>query len=51
MLEYETLTGEEITNVLKGIAPKRDDATEPLLAGPAVSVPLTHIGGAEPEPA
>ena len=46
MLEYETLTGSEITDVLKGIPPRRDepDATP---AGPAVSVPLTHV---EPEP-
>jgi cell division protease FtsH len=51
MLEYETLTGVEITDVLKGIAPKREDPTEMPLAGPAVAVPLTHIGGAEPEPA
>ena len=25
LLEYETLTGEEIKNLLKGIKPKRDD--------------------------
>jgi len=51
MLEYETLTGVEITDVLKGIPPKREDAAELPVAGPAVAVPLTHIGGAEPEPA
>jgi cell division protease FtsH len=51
MLEYETLTGIEITDVLKGIPPKREDPAELPLAGPAVAVPLTHIGGAEPEPA
>jgi cell division protease FtsH len=51
MLEYETLTGVEITDVLKGIPPKREDPAELPLAGPAVAVPLTHIGGAEPEPA
>jgi cell division protease FtsH len=51
MLEYETLTGVEITDVLRGIAPKREDAVELPLAGPAVAVPLTHVGGAEPEPA
>ena len=51
MLEYETLTGVEITDVLKGIAPKREDPAEVAPTGPAVAVPLTHIGGAEPEPA
>ena len=25
LLEYETLSGDDITNLLKGIAPKRDD--------------------------
>ena len=29
MLEYETLTGSEITDVLKGIPPKRDDSDAP----------------------
>jgi cell division protease FtsH len=51
MLEYETLTGVEITDVLKGIPPKREDTVDLPIAGPAVAVPLTHIGGAEPEPA
>jgi cell division protease FtsH len=51
MLEYETLTGVEITDVLKGIPPTREDAAELPVTGPAVAVPLTHIGGAEPEPA
>jgi cell division protease FtsH len=46
MLEYETLTGAEITDVLKGIPPKRDDSDAPMPVGPAVSVPLTHV---EPE--
>ena len=47
MLEYETLTGVEITDVLKGIAPNREDTEAAAPVGPAVSVPLTHI---EPEP-
>ena len=51
MLEYETLSGDEIADVLKGIPPKREDPAEALPVGPAVSVPLTHVGGAEPEPA
>ena len=50
MLEYETLTGQEITDVLKGIPPKRDELEEAPLAGPAVSVPLTHVDP-EPQPA
>ncbi|MGC1302187.1 MAG: ATP-dependent zinc metalloprotease FtsH [Caulobacteraceae bacterium] len=49
MLEYETLTGQEITDVLKGIPPKRDEIEE-APPGPAVSVPLTHVD-AEPQPA
>jgi len=43
LLEFETLTGEEIENVLKGIPPRRDDDLEdkrPTAA--SVSVPLTH---------
>jgi cell division protease FtsH len=52
MLEYETLSGDEIVNIIKGIPPVRedDDANKATL-GPSVAVPLTHIGGAEPEPA
>ncbi len=49
MLEFETLTGDEITDVLKGIPPNREDAAASQPVGPAVSVPLTHVGGAEPE--
>jgi len=60
LLEYETLTGEEIMNVLKGILPKRDEPEEQRPAGPNVAVPLTHarpeprtdgFGGAAPVPA
>jgi len=60
LLEYETLTGEEIMNVLKGIAPKRDEPEEQRPIGPNVAVPLTHakpepkpdgFGGAAPVPA
>ena len=28
-MEYETLTGEEIKNLIKGIKPKRDDDLSP----------------------
>ncbi|HZC16858.1 MAG TPA: cell division protein FtsH, partial [Caulobacteraceae bacterium] len=48
LLEFETLTGEEIDNVLKGIRPNRDDDVEEKRPPPAsVAVPLTH--GPEPE--
>jgi len=43
LLEYETLTGDEIINALKGIPPVRDDAEDNRPTGPSVSVPLTHI--------
>jgi cell division protease FtsH len=49
LLEYETLSGDEITNVLKGIPPRRDEPEDKRPAGPAVSVPLTHAP--DPEPA
>jgi cell division protease FtsH len=47
LLEYETLTGDEIINALKGVPPVRDaeDAKRP--AGPSVSVPISP----RPEPA
>jgi cell division protease FtsH len=41
LLEYETLSGDEIINALKGIAPKRDDADAKRPTGPSVAVPLT----------
>ncbi len=49
LLEYETLSGDEITNVLKGVPPRRDEPEDKRPAGPAVSVPLTH--SPDPEPA
>jgi cell division protease FtsH len=55
LLEYETLTGDEIINALKGIAPVRDDAEDQRPSGPSVSVPLTPaplpLGGPDPQPA
>jgi cell division protease FtsH len=55
LLEYETLTGDEITNALKGIPPVRDDAEDSRPTGPSVSVPLTPIApplaGPDPQPA
>ncbi len=56
LLEYETLSGDEIIKVLQGIPPVRE-LNEPKVLG-SVSVPLTHSpkpmalpGGAEPSPA
>ena len=48
-LEYETLTGEEITNALKGVPPVREEAEAKRPAGPAVSVPISPRP--DPEPA
>ncbi|MFM1959939.1 MAG: hypothetical protein RL588_1456 [Pseudomonadota bacterium] len=50
LLEYETLTGDEITNALKGVMPRRDDADTTGPALPAVSVPLAPTA-ARPQPA
>ncbi len=47
LLEYETLTGDEITNALKGVAPVRDQVDEKSPAGPRVSVPLAPRPSAE----
>jgi cell division protease FtsH len=49
LLEYETLSGDEILNVFKGIPPRRDEPEDRRPSGPAVSVPLTHAP--DPEPA
>jgi len=48
LLEYETLTGEEIVNALKGIPPKRDEAEAKRPTGPAVAVPISPRPSAEP---
>jgi cell division protease FtsH len=49
LLEFETLTGEEIINLLKGIPPNRDDVDEQVVPISASSVPLSP--SAAPEPA
>jgi cell division protease FtsH len=54
LLEYETLTGEEIINLLKGIPPKRDDGSsgKPRVR-PASAVPKTGArrrGASDMEP-
>lgn len=52
LLEYETLSGDEIKDLLeKGVAPNRDDAND-TVAGPSVSVPVTPVSdGVEVETA
>jgi len=40
LLEYETLGGDEIINVLKGVKPNRDEPTAKAPERPRVSVPL-----------
>ncbi|HEY3950246.1 ATP-dependent zinc metalloprotease FtsH [Phenylobacterium sp.] len=47
LLEYETLSGDEIVNALKGVPPNRDDLETKRPAGPAVAVPISP----KPEPA
>ncbi len=56
LLEYETLSGDEIVAVIKGIKPRRDEPEIKAPPGPRASVPLTPRplampGGAAPEPA
>jgi cell division protease FtsH len=60
MLEYETLSGEEIKGVLVGVLPKREELEVERPAAPNVAVPITHprpepktdgFGGAAPVPA
>jgi cell division protease FtsH len=56
LLEYETLTGDDIAGLLKGIPPKRDDGNKPSAGRPASSVPTTgtakpgDASGMEPQP-
>ncbi|MDC0131701.1 ATP-dependent zinc metalloprotease FtsH [Alphaproteobacteria bacterium] len=53
LLEYETLSGDEIIGLLKGEAPHRPDDTKPSSpTGPASPFPKTGgagVGGAEPQ--
>jgi cell division protease FtsH len=58
LLEYETLSGDEIVAVLKGIPPRRDEPELKAPPGPRSSVPLAPRPvalpippGAQPEPA
>jgi cell division protease FtsH len=47
LLEYETLSGDEIVGALKGVAPNREDVDARRPTGPAVAVPISP----KPEPA
>jgi cell division protease FtsH len=49
LLEYETLSGDEIVGVLKGVPPVREDAEAKRPAGPSVAVPISPRP--DPEPA
>ena len=51
LLEYETLSGDEIINAMKGVPPVREDPQDKRPAGPFGSVPLTHTPETGPEPA
>jgi cell division protease FtsH len=48
LLEYETLSGDEIVNALKGVPPVREEAEAKRPSGPAVAVPISPRPGAEP---
>jgi len=45
LLEFETLSGEEITNVLKGVMPNRDEPQDKRPTGPTAAVPLSPRPG------
>ncbi|MDO9222934.1 MAG: ATP-dependent zinc metalloprotease FtsH [Caulobacter sp.] len=45
LLEFETLSGEEITNILKGVMPNRDEPEQKRPSGPSASVPLSPRPG------
>ncbi|WP_309606350.1 ATP-dependent zinc metalloprotease FtsH [Phenylobacterium sp.] len=47
LLEYETLSGDEIIGALKGVAPNREDSEARRPTGPALAVPISP----KPEPA
>ncbi|OYX29656.1 MAG: cell division protein FtsH, partial [Caulobacterales bacterium 32-69-10] len=51
LLEYETLSGDEIINAMKGVPPVRDDLEDKRPVGPSVTVPLTHAPEPGPNPA
>jgi cell division protease FtsH len=48
LLEYETLSGDEIVNALKGVPPNRQELESKRPVGPAVAVPISPRPGPEP---
>jgi cell division protease FtsH len=56
LLEFESLSGDEITNLLKGIRPKRDDgdsgktASKPQASVPSAGTKRGSAGDMEPQP-
>ena len=50
LLEFETLSGDEILGVTKGIMPTREEVEVERPIGPTVAVPLTHLPRPEPKP-
>jgi cell division protease FtsH len=44
LLEFETLSGEEIIGVTKGVTPKRDEPEEKKPVGPVAAVPVSTPG-------
>ena len=48
LLEYETLSGDEIVNALKGVPPNRDESDTKRPTGPSVAVPISPRPSAEP---
>ena len=47
LLEYETLSGDEIQGVIKGIAPVRESDDEP---APPRASPVPNVGKGRPRP-
>ncbi|MDP3385326.1 MAG: AAA family ATPase, partial [Phenylobacterium sp.] len=48
LLEYETLSGDEIINVIQGVMPKREEPESHRALGPTVAVPISPRPGPEP---
>ena len=48
LLEYETLSGDEIINALKGVPPVRDEADTKRPSTPTAAVPISPQPSAEP---
>ena len=48
LLEYETLSGDEIVGAMKGVKPNRDESETKRPTGPSVAVPISPSPSAEP---